>query len=311
MRPVLLALALSLLGAPAAGATVFPASPPTDRQLACYQSASGFFQRGLLRLDTDSAGAPARYRFGEGYLEKKPVGRWTWDGSRVGFASGPLARADKGWSLAGFPAPPGTTMPADQSPGRTWPLVFVSLTSTPAATAPAPEGQEGERSYWYCRATRVNPRATFAGETGWVERRTGLQAKLPTSLEPGQYTSVEGTPYSTVFGRVRVATRRLYRLELLGGPCAKDCPSLAIFSAKRAPASQLGHRIPIRLSGGIRGWVGGVGCGYDPGPDWGPVYCGRSIVVWHARGVNYAIESSSQTDADLVRLANQVVRDPS
>jgi hypothetical protein len=207
------------------------------------------------------------------------------------FVDGPLA----GGRIADAPA--GTTMPGDQVQGRTWPLL---LTTASGAT-------------WYCHSNIVNPRFLLRGEVPWVEQRTGLQVHLPTRFDQGSLNeTLDGEPFSSVVARVRVAKKNLWRLELSAGPCSgSDCSSLIIFSAKRASIKQLGHRTPVRLRDGSRGWVGSYGCAFNgTDPDWGPVFCGREAIVWHARGVNYCIESVSLGDKALITLANQTRREP-
>ena len=118
-----------------------------------------------------------------------------------------------------------------------------------------------------------------------------------------------GDPSSAV-GKVRVAKKGYYRLVVcLGSGSAKKCDSDAIFSAKRAAASQLGHRTKVKLANGLTGWGGNYGCAFNGSdPDWGPLYCGRVALVWHAKGVNYAVESPAASLKDEVRWANQLIR---
>ena len=189
-------------------------------------------------------------------------------------------------------------MPGDQVEGRTWPYLL--------------DRADGDR--WYCRSLRVNPRRAFAFDESWVEQRTGVPVRLPRSLEiQSLYFTLDDVPYSSTSSRVRVAKKGLWRLELLGGPCsdpeADNCPSYGIFSAKRAPRSELEVRFTKRLAKGARGWIGNVGCAFGSGIGWGPVYCGQTVIVWRKNGVNYCIESRTAGDAGLVRMANQALRD--
>jgi hypothetical protein len=83
---------------------------------------------------------------------------------------------------------------------------------------------------------------------------------------------------------------------------------MAIFSAKRDPARRLISFPKIELAKGVTGRVGNVGCGPHPGPaNWGPVFCGRTVIVWHRGTVNYAIESVGADEDALIDLANQVI----
>jgi len=74
------------------------------------------------------------------------------------------------------------------------------------------------------------------------------------------------------------------------------------------PARELGHRNPVKLAHGVRGWVGSVGCGFNPGPGWGPVYCGMNVIVWHADGINYAIQEPDADNSLLITYADQMIR---
>jgi hypothetical protein len=288
MRPVLLALTLSIL----AFAAPAQASVPTNEPLVCFSSGEeGFALEGYLQLRVEPGG-PAGYRFDRGFPEKKLVGDWNGEGNRGNvFVDGPLAggRIDD--------APAGTTMPGDQVEGRTWPLL---LTSAGDAT-------------WYCRSALIRPRAVFGGEVSWVQKRTGIAVRLPGAIDQGSLSqTLDGVPFSSPFGRVRVATKGLWRLELHNGPCSggpSECGSRAIFSAKRAPYRELLTLPKVKLAKGVRGRVGNVGCGPHPGPaNWGPVYCGRAVIVWHQGKINYAMEALGADEDDLVRYANQVIR---
>lgn len=287
MRSVLVILTTLLVAAPAQA--VMPATL-LDRQLACFSDTDGTFtQESYLELTTDRGGLPAGYRYGEDFLERRIEGTWAEDGDGASFADGPLAGA----RLA--VAPDGTTMPNDQIEGRTWPLVL---------------GGAAART-WYCRSTRIEPRAAFADQAGWVGRRTGVPVRLPAAFDQGSLSfDLDGTPYSGFSARVRVATKGLWRLELRPAPCSgSQCGSLAIFSAKRAPYRQLLTLPTVRLAKGVRGRVGNVGCGPHPGPrNWGPVFCGRVVIVWHQGGINYAMEAPGADANDLIRYANQAIR---
>jgi hypothetical protein len=235
-------------------------------------------------------GGPAGYRFDKDFPETKLAGDWqgAGDDGAVGFTDGPL-----GGATADEP-PAGTTMPDDQVPGRTWPLLV--------------EGADDVR--WYCRSTVVNPRSEFRGDASWVRQRTGLAIRLPNAVDQGSLSfTLDGAPFSSVQTRVRVAAKGLWRLELLNGPCSgEDCGSMAIFSAKRAPARRLISQPKVKLASGIVGRAGSVGCGPHPGPaNWGPVYCGRNVIVWHQGKVNYAIESVGAGVGELKRYANQAI----
>lgn len=101
-----------------------------------------------------------------------------------------------------------------------------------------------------------------------------------------------------------VLKRGYYRVGLAEG----DSPA-AIFSAKRAPAGDLGHRRKVSLGSGVTGWVGNYGCAFNgTDPDWGPRFCGRIAIVWHQDGVNYCIEAvGNVSEGDFVRAARQAV----
>jgi hypothetical protein len=111
--------------------------------------------------------------------------------------------------------------------------------------------------------------------------------------------------YNRVRPKVVELRKGIYRLGM-----AAQGSYEAIFSAKRAPASDLGHRRKVSLGKGVTGWVGNYGCAYNgDDPDWGPKYCGRIAIVWHQAGVNYCIEVvGNVTEGDLVRAARQAAR---
>lgn len=292
MRSVLLASALAVLGFAVPAHAVMPATL-LDQPLGCFSSSDGKFTlQAYLALDSDRVGAPAGYRYGKDYLEDKQVGTWGEEGDGAGFADGPLA----GSRLT--VAPDGTRMPGDQVEGRTWPLLL-------------DDGKGASTSY--CRSIRIDPRSELRFDVPWVERRSGMEVKLPKAIDPQSlYFDLDENPYTTARARVRVAKPNLWRLELLGGPCSgSNCPTQAIFSAKRAKRSELEVRFNRKLARGARGWVGSVGCAFGSGVGWGPVYCGQTIIVWHHNGINYCIESRTTSDKGLVRLANQALRDPS
>lgn len=288
MRPVLPALVLSIL----AFAAPAQASVPTDEPLVCFSSGEdGFALEGYLQLRVEPGG-PAGYRFDREFPEKLLAGDWNGEGDRGNvFVDGPLADG----RIADAPA--GTTMPGDQVEGRTWPLL---LTGADDAT-------------WYCRSALVRPRAVFSGEASWVQKRTGIPVRLPSAFDQSSLSeTLDGVPFSQPQARVRVATKGLWRLELLNGPCSGDpeeCGSMAIFSAKRAPYRELLTLPKVKLAKGVRGRVGNVGCGYHPGTaTWGPVFCGRVVIVWHQGAINYAMEAVGTDEDNLVRYANQVIR---
>jgi hypothetical protein len=282
MRPVLAALVLSIL----AFAAPAQAKIPLNQPVTCFSSADGRFAlEGYLEVFAGRGDGPPTYGFDREFPPSTYNGN-TGGEDPLALTSGALA----GGSLGVAPA--GTTMPGDQVEGRAWPLLL-QRPGTPT---------------WYCHSNLVFPRRLLRGEIPWVEHRTGVPVRLPWRFDQGSLNqTLDGVPYSSVVTRVRVATNGLWRLELSPGPCSgSGCSSLAIFSAKRASISQLGHRTPVRLRDGSQGWVGSYGCAYNgPGPDWGPVFCGRNAVVWHANGINYCIEAAGLNDKDLVRLANQ------
>jgi hypothetical protein len=288
MRPVLPALVLSILALATPAQAALPARL-LDTPLACYSDENGTFtHQAYLRIDLAANANPAGYRYDPSFPENKTAGDWASTDAGVTFVDGPLAGANAA------EAPAGTTMPGDPVEGRTWPLLL----------------DGAGKGTWYCRSTRANPRALFRGEAPWVRQRTGVPVRLPYLFDQGSLSfDLDGNPYSSVQTRVRVARKGLWRLELLSGPCdSADCGSLAIFSAKRAPYRELLTLPKIRLAEGVRGRVGSVGCGPHPGPrNWGPVFCGRNVIVWHQGAINYAIEAVGTDDDGLVDLANQTI----
>ncbi|MCW2966285.1 MAG: hypothetical protein JWM71_57 [Solirubrobacteraceae bacterium] len=323
MRALPLALLAVLAGVPAAtaGAAKLPNDLSVPDTYDCRQTFANYgptgipswvvADRGRLTFHVgSSSGKPTSYDFDAPWLTTEArAGGWSWKGTVVAFDSGPLAMQSEGWpTIEGSWYQGRRTLPHDDVPGRTEPLVLRSDAdgSESITMAPAVKGHEGkdghQSSYWYCGPHGVAPRKLLAGSIGRVQRVSGLKVRLPTWFETGDQGTVR-----TVRGRVRVVQKGLYRVQLVEPGC-KNCGAIGIFSAMRAPASRLGHRTPVALPGGVRGYVGGVGCGPHGANDWGPVYCGRNVIVWHAAGVNYAIETPFADDADLVRLANQVVR---
>ena len=147
------------------------------------------------------------------------------------------------------------------------------------------------------------PGRVFARVIRRVQRVSRIKVHLPAWFEPAS----QG-PETASRGFVRAAKTGSYTLQLVGRACKRGCPPLGIFNAKRAPASELGHRTPARLALGVRGWYGDVGCGAPSGPDWGPVFCGMEVIVWHYRGINYAIQGEAQTDRQLIAYANQTIK---
>ena len=325
MRPVLIVLLLTLLGAPAARAAGLPDDLTIPDNFDCRQTFANYgptgmpswvvADRGRLRFHTDSKDyAPTYYDYDDSWVSGEPTnGAWSWSDA-VAFDGGPLARQAGGWpTISGRWYRRGRVMPHDDVRGRSAQLVLRSgADGAPGAAdeptlAPAVDGQEGadglQRSYWYCGKHGLQPRRALKGQLRWVRRTSGIRVRLPTWFEP---LSQERPTRER--GRVRAARKGLYRFEIVQRGCGNNCPSLGIFSAKRAPASELAHRRPVKLGRGIRGWVGNVGCGYSPGPDWGPVFCGREVIVWHAHGINRAIEKIDGDDAELIRYARQSVR---
>ena len=282
-----LLLACLALAAPA-HAAVSPAF--VDEPLACFTSSGGDMRvTGYVRLEADGD-----YRFDPDYPEDRTAG--SWDAASGAFTSGPLSGA----TIADAPA--GTTMPDDQQPGRTWPLV---IERNGAVTD-------------HCRSTAVFPREAAAPIASYVERVSGLSLALPLSIARTSLTiGVRDQPYSTVYARVRAAGSNFYRVDIVeGGPCSgQDCSRLAIFSARRATLRHMAFRdgrmlrFNRTLARGVRGWEGNVGCAFGSSPvSWGPVYCGQTIIVWRHRGVNYAIEGHALADGDLMRMANEAIR---
>lgn len=321
MNPVRLAFVLSLLGAASANAATVPGDLTIGDAYSCRQTFANYgptgipswvvADRGTLTLNVEhETYQPTSYDYHACFLtdQEAPNGGWSWNGTAT-FDSGPLARPDEGWSVAGHWFQGRTAMPHDDIRGRTSPLVLRSLTAKPAEEAPATDGQEGkdgyQHSYWYCGPLGAAPRKVFGKKAiGYVQHTSGIKVQLPTWVEPTQYESYK----PGVRGRIRVAKRGLFRLEFLPRGCSRSCPSVAIFSAKRAPASELGNRTAVTLANGITGYAGSVGCSASDGSDWGPVYCGRNVIVWHAKGINHAIETPSADVVDLVRYANQAIR---
>jgi hypothetical protein len=259
----------------------------------------------------DGENVATTYELQEGYYAERPSGRgrWAWDGSRITFLDGPLAAPEEGWSLDALYAPELRRMPHDTEHGRTFSLVVRSLTDQRPeySVAPALAGHEGEdvyrTTYWYCGEYGHSVRDAAADVLPYVRRVTGVPIRLPQWFP----TPSRGQWRHT--GRVRLASRGSYRIGFFPEGCeASDCGDSAIFSAKRAPASDLGHRRRVRLGHGVIGWVGNYGCAFNgTDPDWGPTYCGRSAIVWHQRGVNYCIEAPGLTETDFVAAARQAV----
>jgi hypothetical protein len=263
--------------------------------------------RGHLRLHVSgTTGKPTSYEFNAFWLTNQAqAGGWSWNGLAQ-FHSGPLAQR-QGWpTVVGHWYAKPRVMPHDNVRGRTASLVLVSRGPGSSNYAPARQGREGrdgsQKSYWYCGRHGVIPRALFGSVISRVKRKTGLQVRLPTwfqtltqGAEPGER------------GVVRTALKNTYRLDIVRRHCHSSC-AVGIFQARRASARELGHRNPVKLAHGVRGWVGGVGCGVHPGPDWGPVYCGMNVIVWHADGINYAIQEPDADNSLLVAYADQMIR---
>jgi hypothetical protein len=274
--PVL--LACLALAAPAS-ASVDPVL--VDEPLYCLFSGDGEIAiAGYLTLEADG-----EYRFNRSFPASKPSG--VWDGAGA-FTSGPLS----GSTIADAPA--GTTMPADQQEGRTWPLLLAI----------------DDEVSWYCRPSAVNPADVLAPFETYVERVSGVPLALPRRLVPTSlYTDLDGNPYTTVAGRMRAAGSNFWRLDVIAGPCSgKNCTNLAILSARRAPRRELEVRFNRKLARGARGWQGNVGCSFGSGIGWGPVYCGQTVLVFRYRGVNYCIEARTIDAAGFVDVANQMIR---
>jgi hypothetical protein len=313
---------LALLPA-TAGAAAPPEGLPGDYH--CYMTFSGATSadgprywnssdRGTItfnaRYDETGRYVPTTYGI-DGIYSGRPAGsgRWSWDGQRVVFLDGPLVAPDEGWSLDALYFPGHRRMPHDTERGRTSPLVIRSLTEDRPGKALAPafvdhEGEDAYQStYWYCGDYGHNVPDALSDALPYVRRTARIPIRLPRWLP----TPYHGQALHT--GRVLVAKRGYYRVGLAPQDCeGAGCGDSGIFSAKRAPASDLGHRRPVRLGHGITGWVGNYGCAFNgTDPDWGPRYCGRSAIVWHQAGVNYCIEAPSLTDADLIIAARQAV----
>lgn len=322
-RVVMTLLAL-LLAAPGVAAAKLPGGLTIPQDLDCRQTFASYgptgstefnvVPRGHLVLHVDpSTFKPTSYDFDAFWLTNQArAGGWSWNG-HVNFDSGPLALQSQGWpTVVGYWYARPRAMPHDTVKGRTANLVLESLGKGPSGSgsetyAPAQRGREGKQayqsSYWYCARHGVVPRRAFARIIRRVQRVSGVPVRLPTWFEPGS----QGRE-AAERGLARQVKHGAYTLELVSRACRKDCVALGIFNAKRAPANQLGHRTPVRLAGGVRGWVGSVGCGAGGGPDWGPVFCGMNVIVWHDRGVNYAIQGPGQSDSQLVAYANQALK---
>lgn len=285
MRFVLALLLALLFAAPARA--YFP-DQLVNVPLACFTTGDrGFALAGYVEIFAEPGG-PAGYAFDESFFSKKVVGAWDGDGTgAVVFRDGPITA---GVTLDA--APPGTTMPGDDVEGRTWPLIM---------RGPAT---------WYCQSNRINPRRTLAEDARLVSKRSGIPVRLPARLEQEGIQWGGDHVFSLVEPHVRVARRGLWRLDVMAGPCGPgSCVPMATFSAKRAPARDLLGLRPVRLAEGVRGRVGGVGCGPHPGPaNWGPVSCGVSVVLWHQGAINHAIEAGGVGEAGLIDLANQTIR---
>jgi hypothetical protein len=158
------------------------------------------------------------------------------------------------------------------------------------------------------KAPGVKRRPT-SGRPVCVERVSGIKVRLPTWVElRGEQNVPEGErPF------VRVARKGTYRLQVVCSSCHTGCygQPLAIFSALRAPARELfDQNDPFKLADNVTAWLSDAGCG-PPGPtggNWGPVYCGNDVVVWHYKGIDYAIESNGATESDLRRWADESIR---
>lgn len=324
LRRVLLTLTAALLAAPAAAAATLPDALTIPDNLDCRQTFADYgptgtpswtvADRGQLVFHVDSnSQRPTSYDFDAFWLTVQArAGGWSWNG-QVNFDSGPLALQSQGWpTVVGYWYARPRAMPHDNIRGRAANLVLESLGKGPSGNrisqyAPAQRGREGkdgaQSSYWYCAKHGVVPRRAFAGVIRRVQRASGLNVRLPTWFEPSSQGRETGER-----GLVRVVRKGTYTLELVSRRCKKGCAPLGIFNAKRAPAGQLGHRKPVRLAHGVRGWVGDVGCGAGGGPDWGPVFCGMEVIVWHYRAINYAIQGQDQSDSQLVAYANQALK---
>jgi hypothetical protein len=316
MRVVVPVLALLAL-LPATAVAVSPPGYDDAGDYRCLQTFAsygptgipsfGAADRGHLKFNFVSNSAtsepkPSSYEFDAFFLGREArAGGWSWDGYHATFDSGPLARPDQGWSVDAIRTP-AARMPHDPVPGRTWPLVLRSIIVDPAEEAPATAAKEGEgpyqASYWYCGTPGLRVRKAVGPRlTAYVEREAGVPVRLPDWMPVGVYNPVKV--------RMIVLTKGYYRIGLFIQGSAD-----AILSAKRAPASDLGHRRRVDLGGGVTGWVGSYGCAFNgTDPDWGPKYCGRDAIVWHQAGVNYCIEAvGNVSDADLVRAARQAAR---
>jgi hypothetical protein len=322
MRNGLVASIVLLLAASSAQAAPLPDKLTIPDNLDCRQTFASYGptgipswnigDRGRLRMHVDQNNfKPTSYDFTASWLTTEArAGGWSWNG-HVNFNSGPLALQREGWpTLVGYWHPRPVAMPHDNVPGRTANLVLESLSKASgggASTyAPAVRGQEGkdghQSSYWYCGKHGVRPQPLLAGLTRRVHKRSGLKVHLPTWVEPELQNRETGYR-----GSVRALKRGTYTLQLFSRPC-RPCQPLVIFNAKRAPATQLGHRNPVRLARGVRGWYGDVGCGFHGGDDWGPVFCGMNVVVWHYRGINYAIQGEGQDNDQLIAYANETIK---
>jgi hypothetical protein len=311
--------ALVLLTAPAAAAPPPAGLPGTYH---CFQTFSGAdpgeppIWNSSDRVDVTFDGAysatgngytPSTDTVANGFQDLEDgSGRWSWDGSRVVFLDGPFAAPDRGWSLDALYHPGQRAMPHDTEVGRTSPLVIRSLTDQRPgdAFAPATVGHEGEdeyrSTYWYCGDYGERVREVLRDVAPWVGRTARIPVRLPTWMAtPLDQRSLHSA-------RALVATRGYYRILMRPYCRNTPCGETAIFSGKRAPASELGHRRRVRLGGGVTGWVGNYGCAFNgDDPDWGPKYCGRTAIVWHQDGVNYCIEGPGLSETVLVLAARQ------
>lgn len=318
IRSGLIALAVVLAAVPAsAGAAGVPDN--LADQFHCFVTFSGGARpdgstywndadRGTITLNTRFVAKtgellPGTYDYDGFENWQRGSGRWTWDGASVGFADGPFGSA-----LEGRYYPMHRLMPNDDQVGRSFPLVL----SAPApdartgnAVGPAQTGHEGEdsfaTSYWYCGQYGQEISTALVHVRSYVQRTARVPVRVPL-----WFPTRSQAAYS---GRVRVARKGYFRIDLVPPGCRKlPCGEAAIFSGKRASAGQLGHRTRVRLGHGIVGWEGDYGCAFNgTDPDWGPVYCGRKAIVWHQAGVNYCIEATNVTDADLIVAARQAV----
>lgn len=324
MHSVLRAVVAALTLLPAASASAALPASVMSGPYACQETFANYgptgmpswnvADRGTLDFNSDydvgtDTTTATSYDYDAFFLTQQArAGGWSWDGHRALFDSGPLARPAEGWSVealyrGGFAE---RRMPHDPQPGRTFPIVLRSLIDDPAEEAPATAGKEGQdayqSTYWYCGPHGTAPRKAIGGLAGYVAREAKVPVRLPLWIQ------TRGAP-DRLTGQVKVLRRGYYRVKLVTKGCkGSACSDWGIFSAKRAPASELGHRTRVDLGRGVVGWYGNYGCAYHGSdPDWGPTYCGVTAIVWHQDGVNYAIESRYADDASLVRAARQSV----